>query len=196
MRILIALVDLLNEKILEDIPVKLLVSRAGVSRSTFYYNFRDIDDVVNTLTELFLQLFVSRLNRAEDAIRQDPLVSGSSISLAASDVLELVYNHRKEFQAMRASKRYHVFAKRFIEEIIRRGRDFDLEFVDGNGAAVTFPDDQLDYMLTYIAQFFLTTIEVWADHDFDLTPHELIELSARQASLLGTHHIRFRNATS
>ena len=50
------LFELLNEKPLAKITVKDIVERCGVNRNTFYYHFRDISDVVESVFSSLLPI--------------------------------------------------------------------------------------------------------------------------------------------
>lgn len=71
-----AFVDLFEEKALRDITVKELLSRAHVSRSTFYYHFADVDSIVahpmdEILTEHEESLIYETARDAEGAVLED-----------------------------------------------------------------------------------------------------------------------------
>lgn len=46
-----AFIELINERPLNDITVKDIVDRCGVSRNCFYYNFQDMPDLINDIIE-------------------------------------------------------------------------------------------------------------------------------------------------
>ena len=52
-----ALEDLLRKKPLSELTVTEIAERAGVNRQTFYYHFRNIDDLIKWTVENDIRLF-------------------------------------------------------------------------------------------------------------------------------------------
>jgi AcrR family transcriptional regulator len=69
-----ALVELIQEKPVEDVTVQQVLDRANVGRSTFYLHYRDKDDLLLTQLEGFLQMMSTVLIvRKEDSHRVLPV---------------------------------------------------------------------------------------------------------------------------
>jgi AcrR family transcriptional regulator len=69
-----ALVALMQEREFESITVADVLSRAGVSRSTFYAHFRDTDDLLLSDVEEFFEATANALSeRGEDSERVAPV---------------------------------------------------------------------------------------------------------------------------
>lgn len=65
-----ALVKLMHEKQFEDITVKHILTRAGVSRSTFYTHFSDKNDLFLSDAEEFFEMMAFYLSRQREASRR------------------------------------------------------------------------------------------------------------------------------
>lgn len=69
-----ALIELIQEKPINDITVQDLLNRAGVGRSTFYLHFRDKDDLLISQLEMFLEFMSTLLSvRNEKSTRVAPV---------------------------------------------------------------------------------------------------------------------------
>lgn len=187
-----ALVELLAERDIDDIPVKLIVSRAGVSRSTFYYNFHGIGDVVDCLIEQFTRSYRRFFGFAEDGLAHAPLGGTTDMVEATEEYVAFFFEHRKEFLAVRKSGRYHEFESRYVSEMADWAMAFDQRFKEPDGTIVEFAPDQLEYLLVAMGHFVLAYLGVWADRGFDLAPDELSGLMLRQMRLMGTREMVYR----
>lgn len=69
-----ALVELIREKPIEAVTVQDVLARAGVGRSTFYLHFRDKNDLLLSLLEMFLEHMSTELIvRKEHSLRVMPV---------------------------------------------------------------------------------------------------------------------------
>jgi AcrR family transcriptional regulator len=69
-----ALIQLIQEKPINDITVQDVLDRAGVGRSTFYLHFRDKDDLLISQLEMFLDFMSTLLSaRNEKSNRVAPV---------------------------------------------------------------------------------------------------------------------------
>jgi AcrR family transcriptional regulator len=69
-----ALVELIQEKPIDDVTVQEVLDRASVGRSTFYLHFRDKNDLLLSQLETFLELMSTTLSkRREESHRVVPV---------------------------------------------------------------------------------------------------------------------------
>jgi AcrR family transcriptional regulator len=73
-RLGMAMVQLIQEKPMDEVTVQQVLDRAGVGRSTFYAHFRDKDDLLYSQLEQFLEIMSSLLStRKEQSTRVAPV---------------------------------------------------------------------------------------------------------------------------
>lgn len=65
-----ALIDLMREKPFEEITVRHILDRAGISRSTFYTHFSDKNDLFLSDAEDFFEMMAFHLSRNQDRSRR------------------------------------------------------------------------------------------------------------------------------
>ena len=69
-----ALVELIQEKSIDDVTVQEVLDRAKIGRSTFYLHFRDKDDLLLSQFETFLEMMTTMLSiRREESHRVVPV---------------------------------------------------------------------------------------------------------------------------
>src|SRR5271155_1581967 len=69
-----ALVELIQEKSIDDVTVQEVLDRAKIGRSTFYLHFRDKDDLLLSQFETFLETMTTMLSiRGEESHRVVPV---------------------------------------------------------------------------------------------------------------------------
>src|ERR1700678_1416906 len=69
-----ALVELIQQRPIDDVTVQDVLDRASVGRSTFYLHYRDKDDLLFSQLETFLETMSTWLSRArEDSLRIVPV---------------------------------------------------------------------------------------------------------------------------
>ena len=69
-----ALLNLILEKPIKDVTVQDILDRSGVARSTFYLHYRDIDDLLVSQLEMFLEMMSNALSvRGDKSSRVVPV---------------------------------------------------------------------------------------------------------------------------
>jgi AcrR family transcriptional regulator len=95
-----ALVELIQEKPIDDVTVQDVLDRASVGRSTFYLHFRDKDDLLLSQLETFLEIMSTTLSiRKEDSHRVVPV----------AEMFEHIGGQNKVYRALADSGRLHDF---------------------------------------------------------------------------------------
>jgi AcrR family transcriptional regulator len=73
-RLGMALLQLIQDKPIDEVTVQEVLDRASVGRSTFYLHFRDKNDLLLTQLEVFLEMMSTRLSiRQEQSLRVMPV---------------------------------------------------------------------------------------------------------------------------
>jgi len=95
-----ALVDLIQEKPIDDVTVQEVLDRASVGRSTFYLHFRDKNDLLLSQLEKFLEMMSTALSiRKEESHRVVPV----------SELFAHIGNQKKLYRALADSGRLNDF---------------------------------------------------------------------------------------
>src|SRR6266567_6951361 len=95
-----ALVQLIQEKPIDDVTVQEVLDRASVGRSTFYLHFRDKNDLLLSQLEKFLEMMSTVLSiRKEESHRVVPVV----------ELFAHIGNQKKIYRALAESGRLNDF---------------------------------------------------------------------------------------
>ncbi len=95
-----ALVQLIQEKPIDEVTVQEVLDRASVGRSTFYFHFRDKNDLLLSQLEKFLEMMSTALSvRKEDSPRVAPV----------AEFFEHIGSQRKLYRALTTSGRINEF---------------------------------------------------------------------------------------
>ena len=95
-----ALVELIQEKPIDDLTVQEVLDRASVGRSTFYLHFRDKNDLLLSQLEKFLEMMSTALSsRKEESHRVVPV----------AEMFAHIGNQKKVYRALADSGRLNDF---------------------------------------------------------------------------------------
>ena len=95
-----ALVELIQEKPIDDVTVQEVLDRASVGRSTFYLHFRDKNDLLLSQLEKFLEIMSTALSiRKEESRRVVPV----------AEMFEHIGSQKKVYRALADSGRLNDF---------------------------------------------------------------------------------------
>ena len=195
-RILDAYVQLLLERPNGDILVKEICARAGVHRSTFYDNFKGVNDVAHTIMDLFFEEYAAYCRSVEDMFGIEMghygaasglPVAEESVAQAAGKVAEFLYENRATYLALMRSDMGGEFRERVFDVgtnfLLRLGTSITEAMEPGN--SLTKVERQyLIYRITYDA---MAVTECWADRSFAETPEEFLRISRLIAGLPPYH---------
>src|SRR5260221_3247111 len=117
-----ALVELMQEKPIDELTVQEVLDRAGVGRSTFYLHYRDKDDLLLCVLEDGMEMWSTALTRKKE----------KSLRVAAAmEFFAHAASGRKIYRALIDSRRVHSFFELaqgyFARGIARRMRDMGLK---------------------------------------------------------------------
>lgn len=147
--ILHTLLEMLRDTPLDDVTVKDLTERCGISRQAFYYHFSDIYDVVSWGLQMELQALKARPGLATQAGRDE----------AVRDAMERMRANRSiVLNAYRAYERSYVehYLKKWIGPVLSRQVE-----EDADGLQVT--RDQIDFMVNLYTMGLLSVVLNWLD---------------------------------
>ncbi len=163
---------IMEEKELDRITVTDVISKAHISRSTFYYHFANLEDVLEAMMETFFSAFADTV-----AIGESFFVTNDSDGYIQRRSLELIQFMRANkalLQTLLNSSYRHVFCERlakiFMEAYSKLGHYL-------NGVRLSRQEQMYqDYMFAYttVAGFLC-----WHERHYQETPEEYISLVYR-----------------
>lgn len=169
-----ALLALLQTKPLEDVTVKELVSKAGVNRSTFYYHFYRVEDVIDYISELFLNNA-----RAATTFEQGYQVGSEGEPQAAVDgasrFFAYIYQNREQLCAVVNSPQREGFYKKLVDLFVEQYRGYSHWWLQ-DGKLVPMRQRDRAYSTRCWAYLTIGAIEEWRLREFEETPEELSRL--------------------
>lgn len=147
-----ALVELLQEQRYDLISVRDIITRAKVSRSTFYLHFHDKDDLLaSNFTHVLSQLYYQSAEAQLD-LRLLP----------ALDIFRHVQAHRKLYES--------VVGGRGLEVLFKAGRDYWGGQLEQILSASTVP---LPIMINYVTGALMTLLKWWLDNRLPYPPERM-----------------------
>ncbi len=140
-------VGLLNSKSFDDITVKDIVDDCGINRNTFYYNFKDIYDLVDELLQEEINKIVEK---------HKPYHSWKEGLLCAADFA--VKNKRAIFHLYNSDKRTQLekYFKRVLNDVVA-------EFVDKESADSTLRSEDKQFIADFYGCALFGILEKWID---------------------------------
>lgn len=147
--ILHTLLEMLRDTPLDDVTVKDLTERCGISRQAFYYHFSDIYDVVGWALQVELQDLKKRPGLDTQAGRNE----------AVRDAMERMRANRSiVLNAYRAYERSYVehYLKKWISPVLSRQ-------VEEDAAGLQVTREQIDFMSELCTVELLSLVLNWLD---------------------------------
>ena len=162
-----ALVNLIGEKPINDVTLQEVLDRASVGRSTFYLHFRDMNDLLLSQLEMFLERTSTTLSvRRENSQRVVP-VTEMFAHIGSSE--------NKMYRALADSGRLHDFFDlaqgyfaRGIEQRLRESRRLP-----------KVPPRELTVRAVALAGSLLSLLRWWLDHGAKEPPSDMDQLFHR-----------------
>lgn len=99
-RLGMALMELILDKPLDSVTVQQVLDRASVGRSTFYFHFRDKNDLLLSQLEMFLETMSTMLSAKKEA---------SHRLAPVTEMFEHIAGQKKIYRALADSGRLHDF---------------------------------------------------------------------------------------
>lgn len=168
--------QLLKEMPLNKITVSLLLKKSYVSRSTFYYNFASLDEVLNATMEYFCELLKETMQITESFTLSE-FESDSYLYKQIVKVATRVYEERDVFSALLHSSCRQLFLERFANTLIDGYRPL-AHLRDGE----QIPINERRYFDYNAAYNTVGHYLCWHDGGFAETPEEFAEISYRMSN--------------
>lgn len=170
-----ALISLLAYTAPEKITVKKLLETAGVNKSTYYYHFTQISDVVKYIKNIFLEEIEQIISITQDSASIDG--DNELLLFNTTAMLEFIYEHKDTFAALLNSPLKNEFRDDLIQLFIRSASqyNFKIKSVKQDTENVSTPLSYSEKMYyTYQSAYSLySTLECWTKRRFEETPENL-----------------------
>jgi AcrR family transcriptional regulator len=161
-----ALIELIQEKPIDDVTVQEVLDRAAVGRSTFYLHFRDKNDLLLSQLEKFLEMMSRALSvRKEESRRVVPV----------AELFGHIGSQRKVYRALAESGRLNDFFdlaqgyfSRGIEQRLRESKRIP-----------KLPQRELAARASALAGSLLSLLRWWLDRGAKEAPRYMDELFHR-----------------
>lgn len=159
--------ELLKTSPLEMITVKDIISKAGLSRSTFYKYFRDKYDLAFwSLGEAIFHNVENSRNNAEG--------EGLNLQSASEPMFRFIYDNQETYRKLLSYEGQNSFGDYYIESCIRRNREYARQ------AERDFSAEDL-YSVIYHAAGTVEFIRYWLNNDRGLTSEEIYRIWRKSA---------------
>lgn len=161
-----ALIQLIQEKPINDITVQDVLNRAGVGRSTFYLHFRDKDDLLISQLEMFLEFMSTALSVRNDKSNRVAPVEEMFAHIGNQNKLYRVLSdsgHLKDFWDLAEG----YFARGIERRLVESGRLKNL------------PPRELAARASALSGSLLSLLRWWLDRGEKETPKEMDEIFHR-----------------
>ena len=166
-----AFTELLLEKPYDEILVQDILDRANIGRTTFYVHYFDKEDILNSMTEQMLELFMHQIAHSPTRQRVVPSL----------ELFEHVYQSQQ--QQFRALMRGH--AGKHLWEALQTGLCRAIEpSLSTLCVEKRSPPIPLPVVSGYLASTFLTVLKWWLSADMPYPPEQM-ESIFQQLALLG-----------
>ncbi len=163
-----ALIELIQEKPIDDVTVQEVLDRASVGRSTFYLHFRDKNDLLLSQLENFLEMMSTALSiRKEESHRVVPV----------AELFAHIGKQKKIYRALADSGRLNDFFD-LAQGYFSRGIEQRLR--ESKGLA-KLPQRELAVRAFALAGSLLSLLRWWLNRGAKEPPGEMDELFHRIA---------------
>jgi len=158
-----ALIELIQEKPIDQVTVQQVLDRAGVGRSTFYLHFRDKDDLFFSELEQALEMWSTSLSRKQEkSHRVAPVM----------EVFAHIAQTKKLYRALVDSGRIDAFYD-LAQEYFARGIEQRLKASTRTGSRA---ERKLRARSHALAGSLLSLLKWWLDHGAKESAQEMDEL--------------------
>ena len=187
-RICDAAIELLARKPLEDICVKELVATAQVSRSIYYYYFRDPSEVVSYLIERYCAGVTGLFDEVVAMNSGDPHLASDALAEFSLKIYEYIYGQRAMASALMGSGYRAQFESALVDNMTNNLKRL-LYFVDeeGKGLKRMPQDDYWELFNRMMAYESWVVVEFWYDNGFELSPEEILQRAVRVLGFSAEH---------
>ena len=161
-----ALIELIQEKPINDVTVQDVLDRSGVGRSTFYLHYRDKDDLLVSQLEMFLEHMSTVLTKSKDKSNRVAPVTEMFEHIGNQNRLYRVLSdsgHLKEFFDLAEG----CFARGIEQRLLESGR------------FAKIPQRELAARAAALSGSLLSLLRWWLDRGEKETPQQMDEMFHR-----------------
>ena len=161
-----ALVQLIQEKPIDDVTVQEVLDRASVGRSTFYLHFRDKNDLLFSQLEKFLEIMSTSLSTRKE---------GSHRVVPVAELFAHIGSQKKLYRSLADAGRLHDFFE-LAQSYFSRGIEQRLA---ESGRLSKVPRTELAARASALAGSLLSLLRWWLDRGAKEPPRAMDELFHR-----------------
>ena len=159
MYLVVALLELMDEKSYENISIKELTDRATLSRRTFYTNFETKEDILKYHIDTLVSGYIKILQTYE--------------CLTAKDIAKVYFNYwfsQRNLLRLLKKNNLPILIKAFVEFL--RNMNSLLIIKDHR-----FTDSELQYYdAVFVAGGLWNLLNIWVENDFDKNCEEMTDI--------------------
>lgn len=193
-KIVQALICLMKKKDINKITIKELVDSAGVNRSTYYYYFYRIQDVIEYMMELFLEKVAYVVTHDEDFILGGE--NDEYITSKTEYIYRFILQNKDVFSAIVKSGYKNQFYEKIVEVMEQQYKKYAHYYTLSRSASsegaciavcpdeyekeesiIRMTDKEKQYWDLTSSYAFIGALECWVRREFQEEPEELIYLT-------------------
>ena len=158
----------------DRVSISELIGAAGVSRSSFYYYFEDIEDVffqmATAFCEKYQKLALLLLNH-KAYTNKDKLLS------AEKELCDIVYKYQDRVSFFLQEQNYFQFKEIFFMSFRQHCRQMRMFTVSPNQVKTEITNMVVyEYTLYNCCAQLLSTLEIWANRSFKESPEDFLHI--------------------
>lgn len=175
-KIVDALIEIMKTKDISKITVKELILQAQVNRSTYYYYFYHIEEIIEYIMDSFLEQMVPVVEHNENIILNRESRDRNYIEHKTVRFYEFILAHLDEYKSIIRSKYKNVFYEKIVQVMQEPYKDYT-HMYRKKGDFVKMSDRERQYWDYQATWVFVGVLECWSKRGFEETPEELIQLT-------------------
>lgn len=150
---------LLNERSFDKITVKDIVEECGINRNTFYYNFKDIYDLVDEILQKEINEIVEK-NKSFN-LWSECLLYATNFAIENKKAIYHLHNSEKKQQL-----------DRYLERVLY---DVIAGFVEKKSEGKNVKKDDIEFVAKFYCYALLGLLDKWLDNGMKEDIYEIIE---------------------
>lgn len=171
-KIVQAMITLMKSKHVDKITITDLVEEAGVNRSTYYYHFYEVSDVIKYMMNLFWEGALSGIRYEKNFTigngDYDPHLRDMTIR-----IFQYILEHRDMFLAIIKSSYKDYFYNHMAELMVEQCFQYDF-YYELNGEKTKMTNTEKQYFLWIGGHDLIGALECWSRRGLEESPDELI----------------------
>jgi AcrR family transcriptional regulator len=152
-----ALKELLNKKPLEKITVKMLAEKCGTTRQVFYYHFKDLYDLVNSI-------YSEEIAKAFDGFPGEPYI------VRLKRLYSSIYSQRNFYKKVFSINGQNAL----VEYIVEHNRNLQKKLILENDPSIII-DTQTEFAIDFFSCAAIYMTRYWLNRPNTLSPEEFCD---------------------